>query len=97
MIGIVVDEGPFFFRNAPGKPVRVVSRTAGHGQDGARIGVDGDGSDAVGADAVGDLAVHGPFRSLLQVEVDGQVHIVTGYGVLAFHFLDRTAAASTST
>lgn len=45
----------------------------------AGIGVDGDGSDAVGRRAVGDLAVHGPFRSLLQVEVDGQVHIVTGY------------------
>ena len=45
----------------------------------------------MGTDAIGNLTVHSPFGSLLQVEVDSQVHIMTGYGFFAFHFLNRAA------
>ena len=65
MVGVIIDHGPFFFRNAPRKPVGVIGRSAGHGQNGPRIGVNGNGGYAVSTDAVGNLAVHGLFRRFL--------------------------------
>ena len=65
MVGISVYLLPFRLRNSACKPVGVVCRPAGHGQNGPRIGIDGHSGNTADTDSLSDLSIHSLFQSRL--------------------------------
>ena len=65
-----------------GENIRVVARVAGHGQDLASLHVHADDGAALTVSAgMGDTGGQGLLRRLLQVHVDGQLHILSLLGL----------------